>query len=663
MEGIMTTASAAKWERATTRYDLAASFPVDPYLVWAEISDWAGFARHPDKFDQLRVLLELSGNLEGCDDLSEQIKAIVESNALNLPDSHVASRYATASVTVGQLDSLTAAIKAGIVTRFQLGLARVWPSDAPGDADLRDFLPEERVRNIFGAQAEGRVFETLGVVDDGCCLAHEWFNETDRSGFLLLWEQSDKMPPIVPWKPPATPDEPARDPWLRFNGVSYGVELVKGRIDELREAYRLPCGEPAERLFYERAVQRDSWGREGRTHGAGVLHIIAGSALPADATRRFPLIFVQLPTDTVADASGGSLGVYLLDGARYIVQRTRLVADILSDVLKGRVDYRTTINVSLGSIAGPHDGSTITELALAELGRDAKVELVLAAGNTAGKHIHAARTVAMGSPGRFDILLTPDNPQESYVEVWLPANGTTVFADDFTVEVTAPDGQRSPPLIVGQALVLCGDGAVRASVVFARAVAQGRCGTMVLLAVRSSRPVDGRIDVGPYGFWSIQISTTLADPVKVHAWVERNDILIGRRTPQQTRFVDDGSGYLDDEYTLSSVANGENVVVVGAYRQRQREVTDYSANGPTLNGARRGRPDFYAPGDESTSLPGITVPGFFSGTWTRMSGTSVAAPLVARWLATDRPCDQECEVRTMDDRPVEGIKPEDDDAC
>lgn len=635
----------ASWSQATPQYDLDAAFPVDPYLVWAELSDWAGFGG-PSHHDQVRILLELKSDLEGSDPLSRKVRGLIESNRLNpIVGSKILSPFATANVSVssGDLKTLTAAIGAGLLARFQLGLARVWPSDEASSIELDASALGDRVPKALAHENDG-VFETIGMVDDGCCLAHEWLGAQRKTSFLLVWDQS----PIEP-----------KAPWQRFAGVSYGAELSQGTIDALLDKHQ-PLGEPAERRFYADVLGRKTWGAEGRTHGAGILHIVSHSRR-ASARGELPLIFVQLPADTVADTSGGSLGVYLLDGARYIVQRTRLMASLYKSLgLSG--DYRTTINVSLGSIAGPHDGSTITELALAELAADPRVNLVLAAGNTAGKQVHAVRRIAAGSPGRFTVLLPPDNPRESYVEVWLPINGSTASADDFSLSIIAPNGLVSPPLRVGQAIALREAQATQAAVVFARSVAQGRNGTMALLAVCSTRPNDpSQADAGPYGFWTIEVSTRLSHELEVHAWVERNDIIIGRPAPQQSRFVDDGSGYVNDDCTLSSVANGDNVVVVGAYRQADKRVTDYSANGPTRNGAARRGPDCYAPSDESASLRGLTVPGFFSGSWTRLSGTSVAAPVVTRWFAKGRPSDQACDVHAVDGTTVHGVEPESED--
>ena len=55
----MTSTSAAPtWYAATTRYQLDDAYAIDPYLVWAELSDWQGFSDVSPK--HVRVLMELA---------------------------------------------------------------------------------------------------------------------------------------------------------------------------------------------------------------------------------------------------------------------------------------------------------------------------------------------------------------------------------------------------------------------------------------------------------------------------------------------------------------------------------------------------------------------------------------------------------------------------
>jgi hypothetical protein len=576
--------------------DLAANHAIDPYLVWAELTEFAGFVMPAGKSDPaIPVLLELAAPAQP----GSRVERCINANPLNDPQ----SAFVTSAVRRSDLRELCAAVAEGALARFQLGLAR-----GEHDPEL-----QTRPRSALAGEPDddGDVLQTIGIIDDGCCIAHESCRIGADSRFLHVWDQDARAKPGGPW----TADR---------ESIGYGVELCDDDIEPLLA--RHPIGERGERALYA-DLGRADWGAESRRHGAGVVQIVA-------QTTAAPLIFVQLPDETVADSSGGSLGVFLLDGVRYIVEKSAAAAR------RRGVHWSTTINVSLGSIAGPHDGTTITECALAEIASRGNVRIVLAAGNTAGRRIHAFRRIAPNASGRFDVLAPPDNPREAFVELWIPAeddSGAPLDGAKIRIEVLAPGGARSAPFGVGQAVVVDGGDGVRAAAIFARRVAQGRNGTMVLLAIRPTRSYgEGAHAPARYGIWSVIVSSAAPASFGVHAWVERNDLIVGRRRPQQARFVDDPADpYVDDAFTLSSIANGSNVIVVGGYRLDDETLAAYSANGPT-RGERRG-PDYLGPSDESAALPGIALPGFFSGWTTRMSGTSVATPHVVRWLVEGAP--------------------------
>ena|GEM_PF-2742764 len=587
-------------------------WPLDPYLVWADMSEFAGF--HMTAGSAVPVLFELGTPVTGSVPTTAAVTALVNRCVRANPLNRIRpARFGTANVGRSELPVLCEAVRAGLLARFQLGLAR-------GERDIP--VPRELTADFVVTVPLTDRLQTIGVIDDGCCLAHDAFRSPGKSRFVAVWDQ-DKQ---------AT-DDPIY--WDKSIDVPYGVELRIGAVEALF-TQQPAIGEAAERAVYE-TILRPEWGMESRRHGAGVLHVLSA------ANER--MIFVQLPGETVADSSGGSLGVYLLDGVRYIVEQTQILAR-----RERREHWTTTINVSLGSIAGPHDGTTIIEAALAEIASDGKVRIVLAAGNTSGKRVHGMRSIRRRDPGRFDVMVPPDNPRESFVEVWLPAHdieGTLLDPADFTIVVVPPDGSPSPKIGVDQALRLVAGSGAQAGVVFCRRVSQGKHGTMMLLALRSTR-VRGetRFAHAPYGVWSINVSSKSQRAADVHAWVERNDLIVGRRRPQQAFFVDDPeSPYVDDRLTLSSIANGANVIVVGAYQMHDETVADYSAQGPTRGTARRG-PDFLGPSDESAALKGVQVPGFYSGSMSRMSGTSVAAPHVARWLVTGSPADKQFELES-----------------
>ena len=611
----------------------------DPYLVWAEITDYAGFTKE-GRLGTTPVLLEFA---QACGSTPPSLRTLADRTDAGqaLPvDLTTALKYApwsrfqTAHVSIDNMAPLVRLVEAGCLVRFQLGLARGTP-----------------VKPVLESLAHPTTttdgpLRTLGIIDDGCCFAHEAFRSASQeSRLLFVWDQS--------------PGSALSDPWKRYRGLTYGAEL--DRIDLTALLRQHPeLGTDSERALYA-SIGRPAWGKAGRTHGAGVMHLMAGvrnaperrpEGQPQAAD--MPVIFVQLPDDTVADSSGGSLGVYVIDGARYIVERTRRTSQN-----SNQADWWATINVSLGSIAGPHDGTTITEQALEELTRSngKRVRIVVAAGNTANRQTHGQRTITPHRPGMFLVMAAPECERETYVEVWLPeldTVGRTIDASAFSIRVGTPQGGPTTTVMVGQVAALFDGRMLQAGVVFARHVAQGMHGTMVLLAIRPAVPkCETAGSTGPSGIWSIEVSCRHRTAVEVHAWVERNETIIGPKRPQQSRFIHDNqfnceNTYISKQYTLSSLANGIGVTVAGAYRVSDERVTAYSANGPTLNGRHRPSPDTYGPSDRSPSLKGVRMPGFFSGTRSTLSGTSAAAPRVARWIAEGEPVRDELPLRPAD---------------
>lgn len=550
------------------------------------------------------------------------------------------SAIQTGIVPESMIPVLARGVAEGWLQRFQLGAPCARPRPVPAEAppDLPDW------------QAPGPL-HTLGIIDDGCCLAHQDFRGAQgQSRLLWLWDQTPDAPAGAHWRRHAV-----QDAGQGF-AVTYGMELSNPRIVALlQDPTTGRLGEAGERALYA-ALGRPDWGPPDHSHGARVMHLLAGpSPLPAAARKRaladapdgyppaasasaarLPIIFVQLPAQTIADSSGDSLALHVIDGARYIVGRTR-------DAASPKAGWMSTLNISLGGIAGPHDGSSLAELALDELAADARVQVVVSAGNAADRQrVHAQRSVSRQAPGDFFIDLPAGQAQHSFIEWWLPDAGAA--AEAWQISVTPP-GAGAPVALVdaGQVCSLRGDGgAPVASLVFARQVAQGLNGTMALLALAPTalpKPAAGAAprNAAPAGVWQVQLRCSADTPAEVHAWVERDDVLVGQRQPQGTRFELDArqprdAQYVNDRFTLSTLAQGRHVMAAGATVQSSNAIAPYSSRGPC-----RGRPPrdptlHYAPGDRSPSQPGVLVPGFFSGQVAAIGGTSAAAPQVARRL-------------------------------
>jgi hypothetical protein len=754
---------------------------LDPYLVWADVTRFAGFGGWPgptaEHDGHWPFVLEIEPGvpltLPPCagpvDDVFCELKIpglyVVPSDNRGSPR-RLKARFVTARVLK---DSVARLLSSPSIKRMQLGLPRL-PAPAVERAATKPFLGD--VRRVV-----------IGIIDDGCAFAHPALGDASGATRVhFLWDQDSlrRPDPATGWQDPVR--------------VNYGAELRHQAMTAAsREALR--CG--AAELAYRRVnygpvrldpernstmFRFDSGGARfdlpvgtmlASTHGSGATFLAAGvteagangrplhwqralstspdaaaaAAARSDHATHWPIVFVQLPTRTILDTSGGSLGVHVLDGIHYILDRADSIpfdeergasgSDNPAqdpDLPRVSTNHRVVINVSYGATAGPHDGSSIVEQAMAGIvggispetlsthgsGYRENTWICVAAGNAHGAQTHARLSLPRGGSKVFEWQVGADNPLQSFVEIWLPdvdRQGATVRdarLDRITVHVTPPGGASGQRVCRGQAYVWSqagtksGERDAVAGALFSNRVAQGLRGTMILVAVAATRP-DGAARPAPHGRWLIEVADESGsadaagadDELVVHAWVERNDLLFGNRRGQQGRvFGDDPvpeptefnreskqfvrslrgvwpNWHLVDQLqgrpsfgTLSGaardaagapfykrdVASG-SLVVVGGHRLADRELAPYSSGGPhrlfadrstelavpvsnptmpeyaPTRSAPRNRPDVTAPSDVGTAMRGLRVMGMLPGVTSRLSGTSAAAPSVARAIA------------------------------
>lgn len=366
-----------------------------------------------------------------------------------------------------------------------------------------------------------------------------------------------------------------------------------------------------------------------RSHGAAVTGEFVDESLSANADGGLdwaaiaPVLAVQLPRVTLAHSARGSLSAHVLDALRWLIARAG-------------PKNRVVANVSLGTHGGPHDGSSILECAIDELiairranGAD-RLAVVLAAGNSRNARCHAQLSLKANSPQTLKVRVLPDGETPSYVELWFPKGS------QLSVELMSPSGVATGFRGAGQGILIASRQVPElAAGLYNLDVCAGGKVSAILAAIGPT--IDGTAEAGD---WTIRLTAKTNVPF-LNAYVERNNSMFDLSRPKgrQAFFVDDRykkdgeypggndddplHGVIKRRGTLNSMATGAETVVVGAYVADQRVAAAYSGSGaPPISAAMAG--------DMGLRRRGMRVTATRSGDSTRVNGTSIAAPRVAR---------------------------------
>jgi hypothetical protein len=629
----------------------------DPYLAWADTTAFAHLGGQPT---WVRVILELEAHwpVAGAPPLTAQSFAESLENANTAwktwiqvstvyrfpPHDLEASRFLTAIVTKQFFTEIDGVLK-GVVKRFELGMpiapGDAAPSSAPGSE--ASTLGKEPVfgpidqPDAESTDAPHAVF--MGVMDDGLAFAHERFRtvgDDPSTRIEYFWNQDDAA--VAPL------------------GVHYGRELARDKINDLLKqcvSNGLLDEDAVYRLNgYVGARKRWAHGTEVMDLACGVRHNkIEAAALTLEGERTGTvqpprILCVQFKTAgrTIRDTSGLWFAVHALDAIRYLLRR--------ADDLANGAGYSVVLNLSYGYMAGPHDGSSIIESAMDELiGLHRDLSIVVPAGNSNMLRCHADLSIGKGTSSPITWRVLPDCATPGFLEIWLPED---VDASSLTVQITPPWGDKSPAFPVENLYTWQPGRNVLCTAVYLDRVATGDC-KMILIALAPTTMNQPQRDPAPAGNWTVMLTNGSSDNLKIHAWVQRNETaygypLRGRQSRFEDlaykRFVfgahvrdfdeDNPPTWIKRGGTLSSIATGEHTVVVGAYRRTDGRAATYSSTGPSLRETKRSGPDAAAVSEDSVGCAGVLAASTRSGCLVALSGTSAAAPQVARLLARQK---------------------------
>ncbi|MDD0815273.1 hypothetical protein PSQ39_11580 [Curvibacter sp. HBC28] len=622
----------------------------DPYLMWAETVGLCTHSpsAHGRMAHRLSLLIELT---PGCSAAQLQTAA---GACLRIPELYTRSdgplpaglRFCTADASPAFFQRSQTDLKP-LLVRYELALARTTPS-GPAATPRRAFCDSE------ASSPSGLTGKVLGLIDGGLAFAHPRFRHPEAQGggtrIAYFWSQD------------ALPGQSAPP------GLHYGSEITAAEIDTAVQASRQQGQDDEAQVYRQFGMGLDLDKRIN--HGTHVLDIAAGPrtvsasvaglsprldweplAPPSwqaadDEASRCPVVAVQLDKATVQDTSGGSMRVHLLDGLMYILSCCDAQAEVV-------------VNLSWGTLAGPHDGSSLLERAMDQLITlwAGSLTLVLPTSNAYQGRTHASAPVQPGQSLTLKWRSPPGDPTQNFLELWLPA----AAAPGLSLSLKVPGRGELPPLQVEQAGAWqSADGQTLASLVFLKHSALGEFDSCALLALSPTFSLWAGVPTAPSGLWELTLHNTGAQAFTFDAYIERDDVLLGRRGgPSQSRF--DDPDYAPDQLldtlplqvhplvrrsgTFNSIATGEHVISVGGTRLQadpQHRWAPYSApvdDPDRLRPARSARvvktPRTLAPSDENPVLQGIRAAGTRGGATVRLVGTSAAAPQIAR-LALNR---------------------------
>lgn len=601
----------------------------DPYLIWAEADNFAGYGlSKPPKW--LPLLVELAPGVSVA-----QLLAAASPTWLYVPPVYTSAaaptglRYCTARVRPAFFQQIQPGGSLhALVQRFELGLPAGHHADDPTAPTAAGPAKPPALLN-------GKV---MGLIDGGLAFAQANFLRKGKTRIQHFWRQDHKGV----GKTPAD--------------LNYGHVLTAADIDQAMQdnTFGGLVDETAVYAHFQMGMELN----KRVNHGTHVLDIACGprtvlaqiagapphpDAPPSwaqadDEASRCDIVAVQLDWDTVLDTSGGSMNVHIMDGLMFILARCTAKAKV-------------AVNLSWGTLAGPHDGSSVLEAAMDQLItlKTGRLQIVLPASNNYQGRTHANITLSKGEQTTLYWRGQAADLTQNFLELWLPAG-----AQGIAVQLTPPGQPSLPPLKWGESGTWnTADGKPLCALIYPQRVAIGAHGTCALIAVAPTLVFDKKTATAPSGVWQVTISNTQAGKVTVDAYVERDDQIIGVQTgAEQSHFEDrwyDTSGnpgsFVDHpdnpspirrSGSFNSIATGAKTISVGGVRVTGSTWAHYSPRKPDPDATRPERPgtvkvpDMQACSDENPILLGLKAASTRSGGVARLVGTSDAAPQITR---------------------------------
>jgi subtilisin family serine protease len=446
----------------------------------------------------------------------------------------------------------------------------------------------------------------IGVIDvGGFDFSHPEFRDgVNGTRFLSIWDQGGDF------RAP-----PAERGLKRFD---YGSELTKPLMDAAISG-ALAGALPAH--FVERQSQRS----EG-SHATHVASIAAGSTgvCPKAMIAAVLISVPRLDDDIDEKRATFTDSMRIVHAVEYLLE------------IAEREKMPISINISLGTNGGGHDGSNSVSRWIDALLSAPGRSVCVAAGNAGQEkgvtsedvgfvmgRIHSSGRIAsrgLSADLEWNVIGNGiEDMSENELEVWYGAQ------DRLTIMLRPPGGDWIT--------------------VKPREYVENRrlsSGTTVSLYNELYHPTNGANYAAIYlspnldpkalrgvqsGVWTVRLVGDEIRDGRFNCWIERDDPIAigvggGARYYRFPSFFSEASNV--DSHAISSLACGHRVIAVANLDDARQRINISSSQGPTRD--NRSKPDIAAPGTDIVAAKGFSNDG---DAWISMTGTSMASPFVA----------------------------------
>jgi subtilisin family serine protease len=349
----------------------------------------------------------------------------------------------------------------------------------------------------------------------------------------------------------------------------------------------------------------------GMFHGTHVAGIAAGNGRPAPPDKGQPVyvgIAPQARIVVVANSRGRLGNEHGLSDSADTIDALRYVADVAAALSESESRLiPCVINLSQGDNIGPHDGTSLLEMAIGNLVAAPGLVFVKSAGNEAARARHAVGTLEAGAKQTvmFDVPMSAAT--QIMVDIWYPHAGRIAVrveppgggagTDDVSTDQTATFKlSNGNEVFIDSELDNPGNHDNR---------------IVIVITPGTKKKIAG-------GLWTLALSVNGSVTGEWHAWIQ---------TADNVRFQ---APHVSADCTLTTPGTHPAVISVGAYVTRgssNGDIAKFSSRGPTRDGRRA--PTISAPGEITIAPQPESDVGFFAG----MRGTSMAAPVIAGAVA------------------------------